>query len=178
VALPAYAALAIVSGIALHDVLRLVRESPRRRTRELAPIGLYTLALLQLIRLSYAPASLVPSAEDVAAGRSFMEHLAAMPGDVFVPYHGYLPVLAGREPHAHAVVIADVIRGGTTGVAQGFAEELANALRTHQFDSVVVPEAPTPVGGWLPIDQYYRPAERVVDVRSRFWRPEVRYVPR
>jgi hypothetical protein len=176
VLLPAYAALAILSGIATQQ-MRMTSEklaSPRR----LAPTIPYALTLLQLIRLGYAPAPLVPTAEDVAAGRLFLERLALLPGVVFVPYHGYLPSLAARPSQAHAVTIADVIRGGTTHVEKDFAEELAHALRSHRFDSIVSVETPTPVRGWLNIEEFYRPAERIVDRRSRFWRPEVRYVPR
>jgi hypothetical protein len=172
VVLPAYAALSLLFAIAVHDGVRAARGA------RLAPVTLYMFALLQLIRLAYAPASLVPTAEDVAAGRALVQRLADMPGNVFVPYHGYLPVLAGKPSHAHAVVIADVIRGGTTGAEKGLEQELDQALRTHQFDSIISVDAKTPVGEWLPIERYYRPAERVVNVRSRFWRPETRYVPR
>jgi tRNA A22 N-methylase len=101
-----------------------------------------------------------------------------MPGSVLVLDHGYLPALAGKEMHAHAAVIADVIRGGRTDVEKGLADELSRALREHQFDSVIVSEAPSPIREWLPIDAYYRRQERLVTTRSRFWRPEIRYVPR
>jgi hypothetical protein len=178
VVLPAYAAVSIVFAIAVHDSARMASARSSARTSRLVPTALYGLALLQLLRLVYGPASLVPSAEDVAAGRQLVQRLRTMPGDVFVPYHGYLPVLAGKTPHAHAAVIADVIRGGVTDVEKGLADELDNALRTHQFDSIVSVDSPTPVRAWLPIEKYYQAQEREVDVRSRFWHPEVRYVPR
>ena len=178
VLLPAYLVGALVFAIAVHD-------GPRRLARQWTPasqrrltLALYALCLLQLIRVSYWPPSLVPGAQDLDTGRQLVHRIAEMPGDVFVLDHGYLPALAGKNMHAHAAVIADVIRGGPGDVEKGLAAALAEALRTHRYDSVIVSEAPSPVREWLPIDQYYRREERVVDVKSRFWRPEIRYVPR
>ena len=74
-----------------------------------------------------------------------------VPGEVFAPFHGYLPILA---------------------------DELERALRDHQFEAVIGVEGRTPVHAWLPIEQHYRPAGPVVNHRSMFWRPELRYVPR
>jgi 4-amino-4-deoxy-L-arabinose transferase-like glycosyltransferase len=178
VVLPAYLAAALVFAIAVHDGVRRLSTGRPMATRRRLMLAAYGLCLLQLIRVVYRPQSFVPGAEDVGAGRLLVDRLAAMPGRVFVLDHGYLPALAGKDMHAHAAVIADVIRGGRTEVEKGLADALAQALRTHQFDSIVVSEAPSPVREWLPIEQYYRRAEPVVTVHSRFWRPEVRYVPR
>jgi hypothetical protein len=178
VVLPAYLAAALVFSIAVHETTRRVAPKQPAAARRRLMLALYGLSLLQLIRVGYRPQSFVPGAQDVATGRLFVERIAAMPGRVLVLDHGYLPALAGKETHAHAAVIADVIRGGRTDVEHGLAEALAEALRTHQFDSVVVSESPSPVREWLPIDTYYRPEERVITTRSRFWRPELRYVPR
>ena len=178
VLLPAYLAAAIVFAIAVHDGPRRIARRWTPRSQRRLVLALYALSLLQLIRVGYWPQSFVPSAEDVNAGRLLVQAIAETPGDVFVVDHGYLPSLAGKEMHAHAVVIADVIRGGRTDIEKGLAVALVDALRTHRFDSVIVSESPTPIREWLPIDQYYRPDRRVVSVRSRFWRPEIRYVPR
>lgn len=178
VALPAYAALSVLFAIAVFDGARTAREEAYRYARGLLPAAIYAVALLQLIRLVYAPSSLVPTAADVDKGRALLRSLAATPGDVFLPYHGYLPILAGKTSHAHAVVIADVIRGATTDTGQGLAAELEAALSTHRFDAVISVETPTPVRRWLPLDQYYQPADRMIDGGSRFWRSEIRYVPR
>jgi Dolichyl-phosphate-mannose-protein mannosyltransferase len=178
VVLPAYLVAALVFAIAVHDCVRRVagRWTPGSQRRLI--LALYGLCLLQLIRVGYWPQSFVPSAQDLNAGRLLVHHIAEMPGSVFVVDHGYLPALAGKDMHAHAAVIADVIRGGRTDVEKGLADALAEALRTHQFDSVIVSESPSPVREWLPIDKYYRREQRVVTVQSRFWRPEIRYVPR
>lgn len=171
VVLPAYLIAALVFAIAVYD------PSPGRNDARLK-IVLYALCAVQLLRLAYNPAALVPTSADVLAGREFVERISAMPGDVFVVDHGYLPSLAGKPMHAHAAVIADVIRGGKTSVEQGLAGMLQGALARHQFDSIVIRDEPSPIRAWLPLDKYYRPAEHVVSVTSRFWHPETRYVPR
>jgi len=178
VILPAYLIAAVVFAIAVSDTTRRTAGALATSRWRLLPLTLYSLALLQLIRLSYRPASFVPSAEDIGAGRRLLERIAETPGRVFVPYHGYLPALSGKQTYAHAVTIADVIRGGRTDVEKGLADQLDEALRTHVFDAVIVIDSPTPVRAWLPIEKYYRRDDPVETVQSRFWRPEVRYVPR
>jgi hypothetical protein len=161
----------------VHDVAgRLATSSLGRRDALVSAV--YGLCLLQLVRVIYTPASLVPTAQDVAAGEQLVARLAAIPGRVFVPFHGYLPHLAGKQTFAHAVMISDVIRGGATDVERGLARELNDALRAHAFNAVVAIEPRTPVHEWLPIAGHYQPAEAVVTRTSRFWRPERHYVPR
>lgn len=178
VALPAYVALAILFALAAQEARLLVPAIPNVRLARVAAWLTRSAVLCQLVRLIYAPAPLVPTVQDVMAGRQLVQRLSELPGDVLVPYHGYLPLLAGKTPHAHAVVIADVIRGGRTSTEVAFADDLRRALQDHQFASIVTVDSPTPVRAWLPIDQYYRAAEPLVQVRSRFWRPESVYVPK
>jgi hypothetical protein len=178
VVLPAYLAVAIVFAIAVHDMARRAAAAATPGRRAAALVAVHALCLLQLIRAGYAPASFVPTAQDIEAGEELLEKLSQIDGRVFVPFHGYLPRLAGKETFAHAVMIADVIRGGETASAKGLAQELSEALRMHQFDSVVAIESRTPVDEWLPILSAYDPAEPAVTRRSRFWRPERRYVPK
>jgi 4-amino-4-deoxy-L-arabinose transferase-like glycosyltransferase len=173
VALPAYAAVALIFASLVHDGRLL--DLPRGSTLQ---CSLYGIALLQLIRLGYMPARLVPTEQDVATGRLLVTVFAKQNGAVFVPFHGYLPSLAGKPSNAHAVVIADVIRGNPNDAGKMFAAEFEHALETHQFEAVIGVEGRTPVHPWLPIDRHYAATELVVNHRSMFWRPERRYVPR
>jgi hypothetical protein len=100
VALPAYAALALVFAVAVSDI-----SQGDDASRLMRAASMYAVAVLQLIRLLYVPATLVPTAEDVAAGRAFIATLARVPGDPFVPYHGYLASWVGKPTNAHAVVL-------------------------------------------------------------------------
>ena len=170
VVLPAYLVAALVFAIAVYDPS--LWGNRRFRT------ALHALCVLQLLLVVYRPAALVPTSGDVLTGREFIERIAAMPGDVFVVDHGYLPSLAGKPMHAHAAVIADVIRGGNSSVELGLGRTLEKALARHQFDSIVIRDEPSPIRACLPLDEYYRRAEHVIGTTSRFWHSETRYVPR
>jgi len=176
VALPAYAAVALVFASLVHDGRFHGLLGPERGAT--LQCSLYAMVLLQLIRLGYMPARLVPTEEDVATGRLLVTAFAKQNGAVFAPFHGYLPSLAGKPSHAHAVVIADVIRGNANEAGKTFAAEFEHALEGHQFEAVIGVEGRTPVHPWLSIDRHYAAAELVVNHRSMFWRPELRYVPR
>ena len=177
VALPAYAALALVFAILVHD-RRFATDLFGAARVSLAQCALCGIAVLQIVRLAYLPARLVPTPRDVAAGQSMLAAIASEPGDVFVPFHGYLPALAGKTSHAHAVVIADVIRGNPNQAGRTFADELNQALEGHQFNAIIAVEGRTPVHTWLPIPDHYRAGSTVVNHRSTFWRSELRYAPR
>jgi hypothetical protein len=178
VLLPAYLITAVIFAVAAHETIRQLDAYGTSRTAALGTTVVYAVCLLQLTRLLYVPSALVPTAQDVATGHSLVRRIAEMPGDVFLPYHGYLPALAGKPTHVHGAILADVIRGGTTDVERQAAAELDDALRTHRFSAVIMVESPTPVRAWLPVESYYRPAERLVNAPSRFWGPETLYVPR
>ncbi len=177
VVLPAYAAVAIVFPIAAHDLVSWAKRGRSERTTMTVPV-VVALGLAQLALLLYSPVSFVPTARDVRTGQDLLRHLAETPGRIFVPYHGYLPAMIGRQTTANATPMADVIRGGVTDVELGFARQLDEALRTHYYGAVFGLESPTPVRHWLPIDAYYRPDAVVVTETSRFWRREIRLLPR
>jgi hypothetical protein len=131
-------------------------------------------ALAQLSLVAYVPQNLVPTATDRANGTALLRHIAEAPGRVFVPFHGYLGTLAGGESNAHAVTLADVIRGGRTQVEAELQQELITALRRGEFVRVI--SGDSNVSSWLPIESFYRRGPPVFSGRSRFWRQEYVYL--
>lgn len=177
VVLPAYLITSVLFAIAARETIRYFEAPGASRAAVYVKPAMYALCLLQLARVAYAPWKLVPTEQDVASGQHLLQRIAETPGDVFVPYHGYLPALAGKDTHVHAAILADVIRGGRTQVERQAGEDLAEALRTHRFSAVFMVDSPTPVRAWLPVESYYRATEPVTS-RSRFWGPETLYLPR
>jgi hypothetical protein len=171
--LPAYAAIAVIFAMAVHDGARWAAA----RGRRWLPVAIYALALLQVVRLAYVPTRLLPTAEDVATGGSVVAQLAAMPGDVFAPDHGYLSELAGKKSYAHSAAIWDVLRSGSVE-GQSLAGELNEAFRGRRFDSIVSIVPSPHARTWFSIDQDYAPAEDLIQHRSRFWLPARRYQPK
>jgi 4-amino-4-deoxy-L-arabinose transferase-like glycosyltransferase len=132
--MPAHAILAVLFGLALHAS----HSTPAggARWRRWVPAAVAGAALIQLALLGYAPWRLVPSAEDREVGQRLVAALAALPGNVLVPCHGYLAQLAGRPGSAHAMPLSDVVthdpeRGAT------LAEEVRSVLAQKRYDTIV-----------------------------------------
>jgi len=104
---PAYAALAIMTPMALKRIL-----SDRTRTAglRLGPwLGLI-LMLAQFYQLYYPAARHMPTAYDLAAGQRLIRVIQSIPGDVLIPYHGFLSTQSGKSPSAQAMGVYDVLR--------------------------------------------------------------------
>jgi hypothetical protein len=93
---PAYAAIAILFGLAIHSALESIRVAfpDKRRYVESA---VYLICILQFACLVYDPLALIPTGEDLEAGRKVVDMMKQVEGDIFVPYHPYLSVLAGKR---------------------------------------------------------------------------------
>jgi len=132
VVLPAYLAVAVAVGLALHAL----REAPRRVV--LVPLaGL--LVVGQFVGLRYDVGDQLPPAGAVAAGDRLVDRLRALPGPVHLPGHGWLLARAGHETGAQSAAIGDVLRGD---IDDGrLREELATAIREQRFAAVVVESA-------------------------------------
>ena len=95
-----------------------------------------------------AHASAVPSAQDrVAAGR-LLEELRALPGPLFIPFHTYYAVLAGKQPFVHRMGVRDV------EAALGRPKGLDQAIADQRFASVVLDWKSYP-GEWPNLDRRY-----------------------
>jgi hypothetical protein len=62
-----------------------------------------------------------------------LSRIAAAPGDVFIPYHPYYPVLAGKPAYLHRMGLLDAPGGGIAR-PQG----LDDALATRRFALVIL----------------------------------------
>lgn len=134
---PAYAAIAILFGIGTHRALGLVLAAPQSRAN-LMEILVCVLCILQFSFLVYNPLRQVPTEKDAEAGRRFIRTMSQMEGEVFVPYHGYLPVLAGKNTHAHAMAMIDVLRGDEEQARVRLALELRQALMERRFGAIIL----------------------------------------
>jgi hypothetical protein len=96
-------------------------------------------------------ASAVPSAQDrVAAGRLIAE-LRALPGPLFIPFHTYYAVLAGKQPFVHRMGVHDV------EAALGRPRGLAEAIATQRFAAIVLDWKSYP-GEWPGLESRYHVA--------------------
>jgi hypothetical protein len=163
VLMPAFAALSLVTGLAVGAALS-TEASTKTAWGEMGRGAVGLLCLLQLLLLAYNPRPLVPTAADRQAGQALVRRLAALPGEVYIPFHGYLAALAGKPTHAQGMAVYDVLRGENPQ-AGALAASLHQAIRDQRFAAVVLDS-----NLFLPqLTRYYRPTETVFDRPSVFF---------
>lgn len=187
VLMPAYASLALLLAFAAHEALQRIGAATSGRRHWAWSTAVYALVLLQFAVLVYDPVAQVPTEADREAGRRFITSLGGMPGNVAVPCHEYLVMLAGKKTHASAQNIKDTMLAGPDDpVAKQLLRDVHQALRDKRFSVIVMDEAamgsmPESVG----IERYYKPvgtifkdSETFVPVTGAPMRPNLIYIPR
>jgi hypothetical protein len=119
--------------------------------------------------LGYDPSALVPTAADRRAGDALVARLRATPGAVFVPFHPFYALRAGKAPSLHAQNLADINAIPDLGTPR----ELIEAIRTRAFELVVLdvegegPAAEAEAMGQFPrLAGNYEIAERIEGPRG------------
>jgi hypothetical protein len=141
------------------------------------------LALLicgQFLFLWRDPRPQIPGAEARAAGEDFVAELKETGGEVWVPYHAYLAVLAGSPAGAHAMGLIDLMRGADPSAAAPLVAELEADLARRRWSAIYLDQA------WdLPaLEANYRrdprfvPAVELAPVTGEATFPRHRYLPR
>ena len=105
---------------------------------------LYFAVLFQLIAFYFNPMSekmLIASAHQRHGGDEFFRELAAIPGEVLIPYHGYITRQAGKPSHAHVLASLDVLRMHDTTAAR-LQADFDTALTRHKFSAVIMDGSP------------------------------------
>jgi len=138
VLIPAYAGIAMLSALAIHAI---ARESGGA----LAGYA-QAMCLAQMALLAYNPTAQLPVPGDRAIGEQLVRAISQVPGDVYVPWHGYLNGLAGKRGFAHSQAVADVFRGGDEQTQQRLREDITRAVREQRFQWIIVDRV---VDDWL-----------------------------
>jgi hypothetical protein len=189
----AYAAIAIVFGLALHRMRTWVNDLPAARQ----PAGMTTvlgLCLFQLGGLAYNPLAHIPRQGDVEAGQALVETISRVDGDVFIPFHGYLAVEAGKPAYANGVALGELagdFGGKELDTGSEVLAEMAQAIREQRFGAVVIDSLPALdktrlYQVILPLlDEYYQQGPPLITGDADFWpltgtrsRPDIIYYPR
>ena len=185
VLMPAYAVLSILFGLGLHETLAFFQTLPGRK-RSVATSYALLLCVIQFASLRYDPFALVPSRADAQAGTQLIRTLRQASGEVFLPYHGYLPVKAGKQSFGSGMALFDM-QGERGPVKQQFADDMRRAIREQRFGAIAI-DAPFSwfSDTWFPeVEDYYVLQHVIFEDPNVFWpvtgmrtRPEWLYVPR
>ncbi len=166
---PAYAVISILFGIAVHRGVELVPPAFPNRVKAMK-VFIYQLCIIQFVLLMYHPFLYVPTQKDKAAGAEFIKMMSEMDRDPFVPCHGYLPTLAGKDSYAHAMAIYDLTRGDDGTVKQTLLNDIRNAIRDDRF-SAIIADSFLPNRRWFMrvLDGFCVTERPVFDDQEVFW---------
>ena len=150
--MPAYVIISILFGLSIHKILEL---SSKR-------IILYLICIAQFGILLYNPLSQVPTQRDLKRAKEFIIKIKKIKGDIWVPYHGYIPFLAGKKTYAHVAAIWDVLRSNTKPKVI-LINEIKKSLKNGDFKAIIlgdsIPDVIRPY-----IEDYY-------DKKQGLWPP-------
>ncbi len=189
--IPIYAVLAMLFAIALHKTLQALGSAAAPPISPFHGARLHSFVwltcLVQFSALIYNPISPLPTAADRAAGERLIQTMAAIPGDVLLLCHGYLPRLAGKEPHAQSIAVTDVLAAGVPEARAPLVEDLRQAVREQRYRAIILDVLDPLVMCEIELDRYYekqgdvfRDGEQGAFLPRCGWqtRPEWIFVPR
>jgi hypothetical protein len=126
--LPVFATVSILAALGWHEARRFGA----------AALAIDLVLLGQFALLAYDPSRHLPSPADREAGTALVARLAAIPGEVFVPHHGYLARLAGKRSSAHTLAMDNVFLDDRGPAGRDLTGELRRALAERRFSAVLI----------------------------------------
>ncbi len=107
VLIPAYAILAILFGLGIAEALKFTGRIQSRWL--LSPkTFLYILCIFQFGLLIYSIPKQIPTQDDLVTGQELVEMLSETEGDIWMPFSGYLAVMAGKDGSAHDMALCEL----------------------------------------------------------------------
>jgi hypothetical protein len=131
--MPLMLMIAIVFPLSIHIISDALPE-----WRALAP-GIILLALLSLMYNPLGEKMLFASARQRHAGDEFIAKLRSMPGDVWIPFHGYIGTLAGKPSHVHFMAMNDALVPHDSASIL-FQHQIDSSLAAHSFSAIILDE--------------------------------------
>jgi len=179
--LPALATIPILAGLGGH----WLESQPGLKNRGAVVTILYAVLFVQFAALFYSVPTQIPTSGDARAGEELVASIAATPGEVLIPFHGYLALLAGKNPSAHQITLAEIQGdfGRPDEVAAASVEaEIQAALRSQRYSRILLDR----LGYiWEDVPLYYQGTQIVYADATDFYpvtgakgRPNLDYTPK
>ena len=185
VLLPAYAMLSILFGLGMDKVFEFAQFELEDQRAKMA-VYVYLACIIQFALLLYNPRDEIPRQQDLQAGQRFIRLIDEIQGDIFVPNHGYLPALAGKDIQAHGMAVYDVLRGSEEHTKAELIEEINSAIGEKRFSAIILDNSDF-VSNYLrpEVEKYYETKQHIFSSETVFWpitgmitRPENIYMPK
>jgi len=155
VLIPTFAVLAILSALSLDSLMKM-RLPP-------AAYGVLGIAcIIQFAVLYYPVRAQIPTPADVEAGNSLLARLRVQPGDVFVPFHSELAVMAGKPAYASYVAMHELeggFSGGDPDLWRGVSSQLMISFSRTKFTLILLDKPEF----WGSPSRYYGSSELVFE---------------
>jgi hypothetical protein len=121
---------------------------------------------------------------DLRAGQDLVRLISSVQGEVYLPDHGYISTLAGKQTYAHHSTIWDVVRADQQNPASKMLEQELERAISQQFFSMIILDSE-----WnyccQQIDGYYTRAGEVFQDEAVFYpvtgwerRPSIIFLPK
>jgi hypothetical protein len=168
--IPAHLALAMGLALAVAD---LTASGGRRGLAY--PYGA-TLALVQLLMLMYPVSAQIPTARDAQLAAQLEQRIAATPGEVFVPHHGFAAQRAGKAMSSHTWAMVDMLRAGDADTVMRLTSDIHEAFVQQRFRAIVLDK----VEPWFEADleRYYTRSAAALNGEAVWTRTGYRTTPR
>jgi hypothetical protein len=122
------------------------------------------LVLIELSTLMYNPSKLIPGEKAYQGGMRFLQELAAVGGDIFMPEVQYIQTKVGKKSYAFGMAAFDVLRSDLKSmdyIKRGLSEKLEFAIRSKRF-SAIMPGRMIRLPG---LNQYYVKQQHIPHVQ-------------
>ena len=99
------------------------------------------LIIVQFIMLGYLPSQYIPTPEDRLAGERFVAFMKKTEAPILLPFHGYLPQLAGKESSAHWTAVLDLLLAMKENVddpARLWLDQFTAALEDGRYEQIIL----------------------------------------
>ena len=179
--IPFYTGISILAGLRLPELVEKSDNPVRPFKKDI----IYLLIFLQLCTLFYSPRDQIPTADDLNAGYKLVSILKSTNGEVFIPNHNELTLLAGKKTYAHLIALQEL--EGKFGAQESIGwkiveQDLLERIKNKYF-SLIILDQKNDI--WKTIPDYYDPQSLVYENNEAFWpvtgaktRPELRYYPK
>ena len=157
--MPACLGLALLSGLAYHD-LQATRDDPTFSPYQGAAIQAAGIVLIfiQFCLFYYNPLQQLPTGEDRLQTREFLQFTQQLPGKVWIFSHTYYGYLTGENPYFDSAPFGDIVGGQAPPPG-------SEVFRRRELTAEVFQQAISEqIFDWIIVDQY-----------ESFWSPY--YIP-
>ncbi|MEO8078007.1 MAG: glycosyltransferase family 39 protein [Acidobacteriota bacterium] len=133
VLIPAHVGLALLTGLASRRLPDLATAG----WRPLVGLAVAVMCIVQLAVLRYPVRAQIPTGHDRALAHELGVKIAEAGGEVFVPFHAFVPTPAGPVMHAHAWALFDVLRAGGSARSARLQGQIDHALNHGKYRMIV-----------------------------------------